>query len=179
MKTCALYGFIISLASAFMTLILFFAGLHSDPAKMGLANGIGMAGGLVIGIGGTVLGVSARRAEYPANEDFTYGRALGAGVLISVFTNILSAIFGYVYGAFINPGFRDVVVQAQVDKMQAAGVPSAQIEQVEKVTRFFASPGIGASMQLLMGLIFGVIFSLLIAIFLKRQASPAVPPVQA
>src|SRR5271169_3395189 len=95
MKTCALYGFITALAGAFLVLALFFLGFHSDAAKLTAAQAIGGIGGLAIGATCTVLGVRARRAEVPATEDFGYGRALGAGVMISIFAALLNSLFGY------------------------------------------------------------------------------------
>ena len=61
MKTYLLYGFISSLAGAFLTLILYFAGFHSDPAKLAMAGWIGGLVGLAIVITCITLGVKARR----------------------------------------------------------------------------------------------------------------------
>ena len=66
--------------------------------------------------------------------------------------------------------------------MQAKGMSADQIESVEKITRFMASPAMLAITGVIVGLIFGVILSLIIAAFLKRPAvsvAPAQPPVQA
>ena len=104
MKTCFLYGFLLAVAGSILILVLYFLGFHSDPAKLAAGNWIGGVLGLGIGISLTVLGVKARRSEVPENVEFGYGRALGAGVLISLFASILSTIFNYVYAAFINPG---------------------------------------------------------------------------
>lgn len=175
MKTNSLYGLILAVATAVLTLILYFLGLHSDPAKLGTAKWIGGVLGLAIGVTVTILGIKARRAESPETEDFGYGKALGSGVQISLVASFLSAVFNYLYFAFINPGFTDVLVQDQMDKLQAKGMGGAQLEQAEKFTRIFLSPVPYAFVSLISAFIIGVVISLILAAFLKR-AAPSAPP---
>jgi hypothetical protein len=176
MKTCSLYGFLSALAGALLALVLYFLGFHSDPAKLSAAKWIGGFGGIAIAVVFTVLGVKARRAEVPDAEGFGYGRALGAGMQVALVWSLLSAVFNYAYLAFINPGFSEIVLQDAMDKVQAKGVSGAQLDQVEKFTRFMASPGVQSVSTLIGGLIIGFIISLIVAAFLKRPA-PAGPPV--
>ena len=175
MKTCSLYGFISALAGALLFLALYFLGYHSDPAKLAAASWIGGLGGLAIVSVCTALGVKARRAEVPDAGGFGYGQALGAGVLISLVSSFLSAVFSYAYYAFINPGFSEIVLQDKMDKLQAKGVSGAQLDQAEKITRFMLSPVPAAVFALIAGFIVGFIIALIVAAFLKRPA-PAVPP---
>jgi Na+/H+-dicarboxylate symporter len=174
MKTCSLYGFISALAGAFITLVLYLLGLHSDPAKVGMAGYIALAVGLPVGILIIALGVKARREETPLTEDFGYGRALGAGVLISVVSSVLSTAFNLVYSNFINPRFPEVMVQAQLAKLEAKGMPPAQLDAAEKGVRMFMGAVPQAIFGILAGVVFGLILSLIIAAFLKR--APAEPP---
>jgi hypothetical protein len=170
MKTCALYGFISALSGAFLILILFFAGFHSDPAKLTAATWIGGVCGLAIGVTCMVLGVKARRAETPAGEGFSYGRALGTGFMISVFSSILSAIFTYSYYAFINPGFVDIVVQDKMAKLAATGVSSDKLEKTEAGMRMFMGPVPQAVSAIIGGVVGGLIIALIVAAVMKRPA---------
>jgi Protein of unknown function (DUF4199) len=180
MKTCALYGFIIALADSLLVLVLFFLGFHSDPAKLVAAGLIGSIAALAIGIIVTVLGVKARRSEIPATQDFGYGSALWAGVQISAVACFLASIFDYVYNAFINPGLADIIVEAQMEKIQSKGLSGDQADKVEKMYRFMQTPGVHAVTALIGGFIFAFIISLIVAAFLKRPAlaAPGQPPVQ-
>ena len=175
MKTCALYGFISMLAGAFLVLVLYFIGFHSDPAKLGAAKAIVGFGGLAIAIAVTALGVKARREEVPAAEEFGYGATLWAGVLISLVAAILSAIFTYAYHAFINPGFSEILIQDAMSKLEAKGISGDQLEKIESFNRIMFSPLPMALIALVFGFIGGVIISLVVAAFLKRP-SPAQPP---
>jgi len=51
-------------------------------------------------------------------------------------------VTNFVYFQFINPGFTDVIIQAQLAKMEAKGMQGAQLEQAEKVVRMMMKPGI-------------------------------------
>jgi hypothetical protein len=178
MKTCALYGIAIAVADALLVLALFFLGFHSDQSKFQAAQLIGGLGALAIGVTLTALGVKARRAEVPAAEAFGYGRAVGAGVQVSIVACLLYSVFNYAYCAFINPGFTDIMIQDRLDKLQAKGLDSAQIDKAEQFLRFMMSPGVYTISGLIGGIIIGVIISLIVAAFLKR-GEPAEPPVQA
>jgi hypothetical protein len=176
MKTPALYGFFSALAGAFLNLILFFTGFHSDPAKLGTATLIGGIGGLAISVTCIVLGVKARRDEVPANEEFGYGRALGAGFQVGLVASFLSAIFTYCYYAFINPAFVDIVVQDKIAKLEAKGMPSDQLEKAQAGMRMFMGPVPQAVVVVIAGTILGLIIALIVAAVLKRPAQPAGPP---
>jgi hypothetical protein len=175
MKTCSLFGFISALGGAFLTLILFFLGFHSDPAKLGMAGWVGGLVGLAIVILCVVLGVKARRSEIPEGEPFGYGRALGAGILISLVASVLNGFFGFLYWKFINPGIADIVVQSQLAKLEASGVSGDRLDKAEAMTRAMASPIPQAVVALLGGLVIGILISLIVAAVLKR-AEPASPP---
>jgi len=175
MKTYLTYGFAMALAGLLLNLALFFTGFHSDADKLGTAQTIATVIGLVITVAGVVLGTQARRAEKPATEAFTYGNALGAGVLICLFATLLGVVTNYVYMHLINPGMQDLLVQAQIAKWEAAGLTGDQIDNAEKVMRKMMHPALQAVFGLLIGVVFGTIISLVTSAFLRREAAPAVP----
>jgi hypothetical protein len=172
MKTYLTYGLFIALGITLVSLILFFLGYHSDAAKLGTAQLIGTIAALVISIAFTVIGIKARRAEIPPTEPFGYGRAVAAGVMITLFAVLFGAVTTYVYNHIINPGFMDVMVQAQVEKWEAKGMSSSQIEGAEAVMRKMMHPAVQAAFGILFGMVFGTIISLIAAAFLKRPELP-------
>lgn len=159
-----------------MTVVLYLAGLHSDPAKLTLAQVIATVGGLGINIAGLVLGIRARRAEVPMNEEFGYGRAFGAGFMITLVSSVLGALTWLLYVGLINPEFTDVIVQAQVQQLEAKGLNAAQIEAAEKMIRTMSHPAINAVFAFFGGLFFGAVISLVAAAFLKRPAAEEFAP---
>lgn len=179
MKTYVTYGFIMALGGLLLNLALFFFGFHSDVEKFGTAQWVGGLGGLVIAIALIVLGTKARRADVPPSEEFGYGRALGAGVMVVLFGALFGAVFNLVYMQFINPGMADLIVQAQSAKFEAKGMSGAQLEQAEKFTRMMTGPVISSCFNFFGGMIFGTIISLITSAFLKRSAASVPPQVPA
>ena len=171
MKTYLTYGVSMALASALLTLVLFFLGFHSDAAKFGMAQWIGNIGLLVISIACLVLGMKARRAEVPATEEFGYGSALFTGFMISLFGGLCSVVTNYLYFHVINPGFTEIIVQAQLDKMEAKGMSGTQLEQAEKGIRMFMNPIFTGCFVFLGSLFWGTVISLVAAAFLKRPST--------
>jgi Protein of unknown function (DUF4199) len=176
MKTYLTYGLVLTIAGALLNLALYFSGYHSDADKIGTAQNIGLCVGIVIPVVVIVLGIKARRAEVPATEEFGYGSALLAGVMIGLFSALFGIVTNYLYMNVINPGFSDVLVQAQMNKWEAAGLSSERIEQAEKMMRKMMNPAIQACFALIFVMLFSTIISLIAAAFLKRPASEE-PPV--
>ncbi|HEY1793060.1 MAG TPA: DUF4199 domain-containing protein [Opitutaceae bacterium] len=174
-KTCLLYGFISALAQALMTLGLFFTGMHSDPSKLAAAGWISSILGLVIGITCILLCVRSVRAQTPADKPFGYGAALGAGSLQGLFSSILTAAFTYVYCAFVNPNYCQVLLDGVVDKLQSKGVSGDQLDKMEGFYRHIYTPGVLGIFGVVFGFIFAFILALIIAAFCRRKA-PAAPP---
>jgi hypothetical protein len=170
MKTYLTYGFVMALAGAVLAVVLYLLGLHSDPTKLGVAQLIGTVGILGIGIVCITLGIKARRAELPATDDFTYGQAFGGGFMISLFGALVGVLTNFLYITVINPGFSDVIVQAEVAKLEAKGMSATQIEGAEKIVRMMTGPGMYIAMGFVMGLLIATIISLIVAAFLKRPA---------
>jgi len=175
MKTSLTYGFAMALAGILLALVLFFLGYHSDAEKLQSAQWVGLVGGLAIGIACLTLGIQARRAEVPAHEAFSYGRALGAGTLIALFGALFGTVFNVLYMVFINPDFREVIVEAQIRQMETRGVPSAQIEQAEGMIRAMTSPALQSVFGFVSGFATAFVLALVIAAFLKRPATQPPP----
>jgi hypothetical protein len=169
MKTYLTYGFVMAIAGALLTLALYFLGYHSDVEKLSSAQMIGSIGGLIIGVAVIILGIKARRAEIPESEPFGYGSALWAGVAISFFGSLFGIITNLVYFKLINPGMMDLIVQTQLDKMEAKGMSGAQLEQAEKMVRMMTGPVISSAFGFIAGFIFGTIIALIVAAFLRRK----------
>jgi hypothetical protein len=174
MKTYLSYGFYMSLGNALLVFALYFLGFHNEASKIGTAQNIQMVAGLAIAITFIVVGTKERRAGVPAAENFGYGSALGAGVMICLFAALFGTIFTYVYAAIINPDFIEVMMQAQTEKLESQGLSGDKIEQINAMTRAMMKPPIQAAFGFVFGVLFGTLISLVTAAFLKRPATEEV-----
>lgn len=182
MKTYLTYGLAMAGAGAVLALILFFLGLHSDPAKFSVAQSVQTFGGLAIAIACLILGIRARRSSLPETEAFTYGRALAAGTMIVLFATLFGTVFNLLYTTVIHPDYTEVLVQSQLAAAEQKGMPPEQLDQMESVMRMMSKPAIQAAMGLFFGFLFGFVVSLIVAIFMRRPAvvaAPEPPPIQA
>ncbi len=175
MKTSSFYGFISALAGALLTLVLYFAGYHTDPAKFGTAQAIGYLG-IVIFVVCLVLGIKARRAEVPAGQSFGYGCALGVGTQIALVAAALSAVFNFFYFKYINPGFADIIVQSKLDQLQAKGISGADLDRAESMTRTMLHPLPASIFNFIGFFVIGFLLALIAAAFLKRSTPPPALP---
>jgi hypothetical protein len=173
MKLYATYGFLIALGSAILTMALFALDFHTfeNMAAGQRWNWLGV----LITIAGLSLGMREWRNEVGQGV-MSYGRALGTGVLISLWMALFSAVFTFIYFKFINPGFTDAMVQFQMAEMERKGMPAATIEQSEGVLRFFSSTPMLTVMSAIMGCVFGVILSLILAAIFKSKPGQSAPP---
>ncbi|MSU49891.1 MAG: DUF4199 domain-containing protein [Opitutus sp.] len=161
-----------AIAGAVLAVSLYLLGFHSDPAKLGTAQIVGTVGALGIGIVCITAGTKARRADIPAAEEFGYGRALGTGVMIALFASLFGIGTSFLYARVINPEFVDIIVQAQVQKLEARGMSGAHVEAAEKMIRMMSEPVVQAVSGFLGGVFFGTLISLVTAACLKRPAAP-------
>ena len=175
MKTYLTYGLAAAVANALLLLTLYFLGLHSDPAKLNTAQWIGVVGVCVIAVVFLVLGIKARRASVPPTEEFGYGRALGTGVMIMLFSALFGIITNALYYSVINPEFTEIAVQAQVTQLESRGLPPDALERAERGVRFMMKPPVLAIAGFVMAMIGGTCWSLVTAAFLKRPATQDFP----
>jgi hypothetical protein len=170
MKTYLTYGFYMALGNALIVFALYFLGWHSEAAKLDLAQKIQMFGSIGICIACLIYGTREHRDALPPMDAYGYGRALGTGFMIALFASLFGAIFTYLYAAVVNPGFIEVMLQAQSDQLEAKGLSADKIEQVNSMTRSMMKPAIQAGIGFFMGLFFSTLFALITAAFLKRSA---------
>lgn len=179
MKLYVTYGFLISLGGAILTMTLFALGYHTDNIAAGQKwNWLG----IVIAVAGIAFGMREWRNE-AGKGIMSYGRGLGTGMLISVWSALFSAVFSVIYFTVINPGFSETMVQFQLSEMERKGIPAANIDQAEGMIRMFMSPAMMTVIGVFKGIFSGLVISLILAAIFKSKpgAAPASapPPVQA
>jgi hypothetical protein len=171
MGTKFIYALTLSICGALLSLLLYFTGFQTEK----LATGQYFQWlGFVIMFAVLWLGIKAVRDEAP-EKGLSYGRGVGTGTLISLYSGLMSSVYSFIHFKFVNTGFADYQLAMIRPKWEAAGMGEAQMDQAEKFTRAMLGPVAQAIMTPIFVLIFGVICSLIIAAFLKR-AAPAEPP---
>lgn len=176
MKPYLVYGAVIAISNAVVTLILYLAGFHSATDKLPGADLFSLLIGLAIGISCMVAGVRMKRNLTPPTDEFSFGMALGIAIVIALFATLLSTVFQFVYQSFINPSYVDLALQLKISEL-ARGASSDQNQKAEQTLRFIFSPAMLAVANLILGIVGNVIISLIIAAFMRRRAvvDPTIP----
>lgn len=114
---------------------------------------------------------------YKTNGDglMTYGQGIGIAFWMSLIGGLISSVFTYVYIAFIDPSFIDMIQQAQIEAMQEKNMSQEQIDQAMKFAGMFTSPGLIAVFGFIGNIITTVIVALLVTIITKNTSSSQQP----
>lgn len=175
MSTKFTYAVALTVCGAILNLLLYLTGFQTEKLATGqYLQWIGFVLMIVI----LTLGIKAAREE-ASDKSLTYGKGVGTGTLISLYSGLMSSVYSFIHFKFINTEFADYQINLIRAKWEAAGMGEAQMEQAEKVTRAMLGPVAQAIMTPIFVTIFGLICSLVIAAILKRAAPSAIaePPV--
>ena len=165
MGTKFIYALTLTICGAVLNLLLFFTGFQTEKLATGqYIQWIGFVIMFVI----LWLGLKAVREE-SEGKYLTYGKGVGSGVLISLYSGLMSAVYSFIHFKFVNPNFADYQIELIRAKWAAAGMSDAQMEKAEGFTRTMMTPVIQAIFTPIFIVIIGLIFSLIIAAFLKRN----------
>ena len=166
MGTKFTYALILTIASAVFNLALYFTGFQTEKLAVGqYLQWIGFIIMIVV----LFLGIKAVREESPGKY-MSYGKGVGSGVLISLFSGLMSAVYTFIHFKFVNTEFVDYNMQLVRAKWEQAGMSADQMEKAEGFARMFMGPVAIAIMTPIMAVFFGLIISLILSIFLKRPA---------
>jgi ABC-type phosphate transport system permease subunit len=166
MGTKFTYSLIMTIAGAVLNLLLYFTGYQTE--KLAIGQHFQWLGFVMMAVI-LWLGIKAVREEAPG-QFISYGKCVGTGTLISLFSGLMSAVYSYIHFKFVNTDFVDYNMELVRAKWEASGMSATQMEQAEGITRAMMGPVSMAIMTPIMAVIIGLIISLIIAIFLKRPA---------
>lgn len=165
MSTKFIYALILTISGAALQLLIYFTGFQTEKLATGqYLQWIGFIVMIVV----LWFGIKAVRDENEG-QYLTYGKGVGSGVLISLYSGLMSSIYSYIHFTFVNPEFADYQIALIRPQWEAAGLGDAQMEQAEKMTRMMLGPGAQAIMTPILVVLFGLIISLIISAMLKRN----------
>ena len=177
MKTYLTYGVINTIAAALLNLALYFTGYQTEKLSTGqYLSYIGIVIFFVV----LFLGMRDVREAKP-DKAITYGGALGAAVMIALFSGLFGTVYTYIHFSFINPDYSQYMADLMRQKLETKGLPEAQIDGAIKMSSLFMQPVLMAVFGVLVWVFLGTIGGLILAIFVKRDPAPLTdePPVAA
>ncbi|HDJ33364.1 MAG TPA: DUF4199 domain-containing protein [Bacteroidetes bacterium] len=105
----------------------------------------------------------------------SYGKAFLFALLVAFFGSVVSAVYTYIFNAFIDPGYMERIMQVTMEStenfMRERGLSQDQIDMA--MARFenqeIPGPGKAALQSILGGVVYGLIVSLITSAFAKKQ----------
>lgn len=158
-------GIILGLLGIIWTLVIWFLDQTTNRA-------LGWIFFIVIIIG-LFIGIKSYRDKY-LNGFITYGKSLGAGVIIMLYYSIISAIFTYILYKFIDPSLTDKILALTEEQLVERGLAEGMIEQSMQMQKKIMTPLVLSLGVILNGVFFGTIFSLIISLFTKKEGNPLI-----
>ena len=112
------------------------------------------------------------------NGYISYGKSVGAGVIINVYAAIITAIYIYVLYAFIDPGLMDKSLAMAEAKMIEKGLPEAAVEKALEMQAKMMKPWFTGLMGLINSVFYGLILSLIVSLFVMKKGNPLLDEVE-
>lgn len=126
---------------------------------------------LIISIAALFFLLRSYRDHYN-NGIITFGRSLGAGVVMNIYAGLIAAIFVYVLYSFIDPGLIDKQMAFAEQKMIAKGVPESAIDGAMAIQAKFIKPWFTSLMTVVNSVFIGFLLSLIVSLFVMKKGNP-------
>ena len=161
-KVAMQYGLMLGVAGSLVYLIFYF--MNADPGSR-LPTWIGYLLMIVF----ITLGIKSYRDQDLAGY-ISYGKSLGTGVLVGLFSGIILAAFTVLMFTVIDPGLAEKVLQASEQKWIESGMGDEEISMAMKWAEKFLTPSFLFVFTLVGNVFMSVLFSLIISIFMRKES---------
>lgn len=168
MKTELKYGLIIALAGIALMIILDLAGFYDERIQH--LNAVSWVS-YIIPIIGLFFTIKEKR-DKDLGGYISYGRCVGTGALTSLVSGIIGAVVQFVYFSFINPNFKEYLMDFQRQQMLENGLPAEQVDAAMGMMQFMLSPVMMTITAFIGAMIGAVIISLILGAILKKTTPP-------
>ena len=158
-------GVLLGLAGVVYTLILYFLDLTTNKP---LTNAF-----MLIQLILLFFLLKSYRDNY-MHRMITFGQAVGAGVVICLYSSIIMAVFSYILYAVIDPGLIDKMIALSEEASLKRGFTQEQVDAGMNFTKKIMNPPVLTIMSLFFGTLMGTVMSLIIAIFVRKEGNPLI-----
>lgn len=152
------YGLLTGLVSIIITFGLNVTHMEASPLKF--LTTVVMVGGIIL---------AQRDFKQRAGGFMSYGQGIGVGVITSAVIGVITAIFTYIYTAFIDPEIMTRAMnKARADLEAKGSLSDAQIDQAMAMSAKFTSGPILLVSIIIGSIIIGLIISLITSAIIKN-----------
>jgi len=157
------YGVILALISILISVILYVTGMLTNQ----MASSILGLLSLVASIAVITLAIKSHR-DNNQNGYITLGQGFGVGIITSLVSAVIGAIFTYILYKFIDPGLIEEIIAMTEERMIDQGMPEDAVDSTMEMTKNFMSAEV-FSLTSLGGVCCGAVISLIAGLILKNE----------
>lgn len=132
MKSAMTYGLMLALALIAIHLVQYLMDVYKPPAWVNLLTYAVIVGGIVYG--------TIRFRDDELGGYISYGKALGFGVLLSLFASIVYGFYNYLLTAVIDPSYMEGVYRMLEETYLELGMDYDQVETMMETVKRFQTP---------------------------------------
>jgi len=167
------YGLIAGLALIVIGMIIHLAGIVDYTNQNSSGNWISNIVNLAVLIGAMAMAIKYHRDQQLGGY-VSFGRAFYVGFIVTLIITIVSAIWMYIFFAFVEPGLvSDMMEMTREQMIEEQGMSEDQVEQAMQYTAWFMNPVGMAISGGLFTLFFGVVLSLIVAAVMQKKPAGA------
>ncbi|WP_298778257.1 DUF4199 domain-containing protein [uncultured Polaribacter sp.] len=153
------YGLYYGLVSVILSLIMYALGMHLEQ------NIVQMLLGFAIMIAFIIL--ASKKFKNDNGGFMSWGQGVKIGMGIILIGIIISALYTYLFTSFIEPDFKNQIIEKSIVQWEDAGMSSDQIEMSLKMTEDYFYLSLFGGM-VIGGLVLGFIFSAITSAIIKH-----------
>lgn len=164
------HGLLAGLVLIVVGLIIHMAGLVDYTGQSSSGSWISNIATWGVMVAAIVMAVRQHR-DQELGGFITFGRSFYTGFIVSLLIGLISAIWGYVFFAFVEPGLIDTMMEVSREQMiDQQGMSESDADQAMSYMTWMMNPAALSMFAAVGSLVAGMIFSLIIGAVMKREA---------
>lgn len=168
--TASRHGLLAGLVLIVVGLVIHMAGLVDYTGQSSTGSWISNIATWGVMITAIVLAVRQHR-DQDLEGYISFGRSFYTGFIVSLLMAVISAVWGYIFFAFVEPGLIDNIMEVSREQMiEQQGMSESDADNAMGMMSWMMNPVMLSVFGALGALFAGVIFSLIIGAIMKREA---------
>ena len=161
LRSAMSFGLMLALVLIVIHLVQYLMDVYKPPMWVNILTYAAIVGGIVYG--------TIRFRNDELGGYITYGKALGFGVLLSLFASIVYGFYNYLLTAVIDPSYMEGVYRMLEETYLEMGMDYDQVETMMETVKKFQTPLMMVFSSVFGFTFMGTVFSLITSIFLKKE----------
>lgn len=161
LRSAMSFGLMLALVLIVIHLVQYLMDVYKPPMWVNILTYAAIVGGIVYG--------TIRFRDDELGGYISYGKALGFGVLLSLFASIVYGFYNYLLTAVIDPSYMEGVYRMLEETYLEMGMDYDQVETMMETVKKFQTPLMMVFSSVFGFTFMGTVFSLITSIFLKKE----------